>query len=68
MKIDNSDFNENHFANFSEAEFIKHELASVPDKYGSENNKIDFLKNAYAVIKWKQPQAQDDNDQDDNDQ
>ena len=51
MKIDNSYFNEKHFAKFSEEDFIKHELNSVPDHYGSKENKIAFLKQAFAKIK-----------------
>jgi len=51
MKIDNSYFNEKHFAKFSEDDFIKHELGSVPDNYGSKEQKIEFLKLAYAKIK-----------------
>jgi hypothetical protein len=51
MKIDNTDFNEKHFAKFSEEDFIKHELASVPDSYGTKEKKIAFLKMAYEKIK-----------------
>ena len=51
VKIDKSCFNADHFASFSEEDFIKHELNSVPDSYGSKENKIAFLKQAYALIK-----------------
>lgn len=58
IKIDKSSFNATHFENFSEEDFIKHEIASVPDSYGSKENKIAFLKQAYAKIK---PNATPDN-------
>ena len=50
MKIDNFDFNEKHYAGWKEADFIKDQLASVPDSYGSEENKIAFLKEAFIKI------------------
>ena len=51
IKVDNTSFNATHFENFSEADFIKHELNSVPDSYGSKESKIAFLKQAFAKIK-----------------
>lgn len=51
VKVDNTSFNATHFENFSEADFIKHELNSVPDSYGSKEKKVEFLKQAYAKIK-----------------
>ena len=51
VKIDKTYFNATHFANFSEEDFVKHEIGSVPDSYGSKENKIAFLKQAYAKIK-----------------
>lgn len=50
VKVDNTSFNATHFENFSEDDFVKHELPSVPDSYGSKENKIAFLKQAYAKI------------------
>lgn len=54
VKVDKSSFNAAHFENFTEAEFIKHELPSVPDSYGSNENKIAFLKQVYEKISPKQ--------------
>lgn len=51
IKIDRSSFNASHFAGWTESEFIRHELASVPDSYGSKSNKKEFLKTAFAAIK-----------------
>lgn len=51
VKIDNTSFNATHFADFTEKDFIDHEMASVPDSYGSDENKTAFLKEAYALIK-----------------
>lgn len=53
IKVDNTSFNATHFENFSETDFIKHELNSVPDSYGSKENKIAFLKEAFAKISPK---------------
>lgn len=50
VKVDNHAFNADHFADWSEADFIKHEFDSVPDSYGSKENKVAFLKNAHAAI------------------
>ena len=50
MKIDNFDFNEKHYAGWKEDDFVKDQLASVPDSYGSEENKIAFLKEAFIKI------------------
>ena len=50
VKIDNTSFNATHFAGWKEEDFIKHELPSVPDKYGSNEKKVEFLKSAYAQI------------------
>lgn len=50
MKIDNVDFNEKHYAGWKEEDFVKDQLASVPDSYGSESNKVTFLKKAFAKI------------------
>lgn len=50
VKIDNSSFNATHFAGWKEADFIKHELKSVPDNYGSDDNKVAFLKSAFEKI------------------
>lgn len=50
IKIDNSSYNATHFAAWSESDFIKHELASVPDSYGTEAKKKEFLKEAFAAI------------------
>lgn len=55
VKIDKTSFNATHFASFTEAEFIKHELASVPDSYGNEAKKKEFLKEAYAQIQKTKP-------------
>jgi len=57
VKIDKSAFNATHFQNFTEDQFIKHELASVPDSYGSEKNKIAFLKQAFEKIKPQEKPA-----------
>ena len=51
MKIDNMDFNEQHFAAMTEDDFIKDQLASVQDFYGDDEGKKAFLKEAYAKIK-----------------
>ena len=50
IKVDNHDFNATHFAEMSEAEFIKDQLASVQDHYGTDEKKTAFLKSAYAKI------------------
>lgn len=50
IKIDKSSFNATHFAGESEDNFILHEFASVPDSYGSDEKKIEFLKEAYSLI------------------
>ena len=50
IKIDNVDFNATHFAGMSEAEFIKNQLASVQDSYGTDEQKTAFLRSAYAQI------------------
>lgn len=55
IKIDNSSYNATHFSGWSEADFIKHELSSVPDSYGTKEKKIDFLKEAFAAIQKAVP-------------
>ena len=50
MKVDNHDFNHDHYKGWTEEDFIKDQFASVPDSYGSEANKIAFLKEAYKQI------------------
>lgn len=55
MKIDNTDFNEKYYASFSEEDFIKDLLPSVPSVYGDEKNKVAFLKSAYALIQKANP-------------
>lgn len=50
VKIDKSSFNATHFDGWSEADFIKHELPSVPDFYGNEAKKKEFLKEAFAAV------------------
>lgn len=50
MKIDNMSFNAAHYQGVSETDFIKEQLASVPDKVGAEAQKKEFLKAAYLKI------------------
>lgn len=50
VKVDNTSFNADHFADFTEKEFINHELASVPDSVGDEVKKIAWLKEAYKRV------------------
>jgi len=50
MKIDNHDFNEEHYKGWSEADFIKDQFSSVPDSYGTDENKTAFLKEAFKQI------------------
>lgn len=50
VKIDNSSFNATHFAGVKKEDFIKHELASVPDSYGTKEKKIEFLESVHAAI------------------
>lgn len=50
VKVDNMSFNAKHYQNSTEDQFIKDQINSVPDSYGSKENKIAFLKEAYAKI------------------
>ena len=50
MKLDNHYFNEKHYAGWSEEDFIKDQLPSIQDTYGSEENKIAFLKEVHKKI------------------
>ena len=50
MKVDNHDFNQDHYKGWTEENFIKDQLASIPDSYGGEENKINFLKEAFKQI------------------
>jgi len=50
MKIDNHYFNETHYKGWKEEDFIKDQLQSVQDSYGSKENKIAFLKEAFKKI------------------
>lgn len=63
VKVDNFAFNTKHYAGWSEADFIKDQLASVPDKYGTEEQKKSFLKTAFSKIQPKseeKPEAKKD--------
>ena len=57
IKIDNVEFNAAHYAGISEAAFIKDQLASVQDSYGTDEQKIAFLKIAHAKIQSVAPVA-----------
>ena len=57
IKIDNVEFNAAHYAGISEADFIKDQLPSVQDSYGSNEQKIAFLKVAHAKIQGVAPQV-----------
>jgi 2,4-dienoyl-CoA reductase-like NADH-dependent reductase (Old Yellow Enzyme family) len=50
MKIDNVDFNQEHYAGWTESDFIADQINSIPDSYGSEENKISFLKEVFKQI------------------
>ena len=55
IKIDNHSFDADHYSKYSEADFIKELIVTVPDKYGTKENKTDFLKICYKAIKATQP-------------
>ena len=57
IKVDNVEFNAAHYAGISEADFIKDQLKSVQDSYGSDEQKIAFLKIAHAKIQGAAPVA-----------
>ena len=48
ITVDGSTFNAEHFEGWSEADFIKDQLPSVPVNYG--DGKIDFLKKVFELI------------------
>ncbi len=50
IKVDSVSFNAAHYKGWKEADFIKDQLASVPDRYGNEAAKTEFLKKVYAII------------------
>lgn len=50
IKVDNMSFNAKHYENSTEAQFIQDQINSVPDSYGSKENKIAFLKEAFSKI------------------
>ena len=50
MKVDNHDFNHDHYKGWTEENFIKDQFASIPDSYGSDENKVAFLKEAHKQI------------------
>lgn len=50
VQVDTIGFNTDHYKGWKEADFIKDQLASVPDRYGSKEQKTEFLKKVYAVI------------------
>lgn len=50
IKIDKSSFNHAHYQGWKEEDFIKDQLASVPDSYGNDAAKKEFLKLAFAKI------------------
>lgn len=50
IKIDKTSFNHAHYQGWTEAAFIKDQIASVPDSYGNEEAKKEFLKAAFAKI------------------
>jgi hypothetical protein len=55
IKIDNHWFNVTHYSKYSEENFVKDVLPSVPDKYGSLEKKTDFLKICYKAIQATKP-------------
>ena len=57
IRIDNVEFNATHYAGISEAAFIKEQLPSVQDSYGSVEQKTAFLKIAHAKIQSVAPVA-----------
>lgn len=58
VRVDHASFNADHYAGVSEADFIKAELPSVPDRVGEEAKKIAWLKEAYKKVTGK-PAAED---------
>lgn len=50
MQVDTIGFNAKHYKGWKEADFIKDQLASVPDSYGNEYSKKEYLKKVYALI------------------
>lgn len=50
-------FNADHYAGVSEADFIKAELAGLPDSIGDEAKKVTFLKEAYGKMNAKSEKA-----------
>ncbi len=50
VQVDNHSFNADHYEGVSLVEFIKAELAGVPDSYGAEEQKKEFLKQAWAKL------------------
>ena len=51
VKVDNTSFNASYYENSTEEQFIKDQLSSVPASYGSKENKVAFLKSAFAKIR-----------------
>ena len=50
IQVDNTGFNADHYKGWKESDFIKDQLASVPDSYGSKEAKTDFLKKVYSLL------------------
>lgn len=50
VQVDFSGFNAEHYKGWSEADFVKDQLASVPDSYGDDKGKTAFLKSVYQKI------------------
>ena len=50
IQVDNTGFNATHYKGWKEIDFIKDQLASVPDNYGSKEQKTEYLKKVYLLI------------------
>lgn len=50
VQVDNHSFNADYYEGWKEADFIKDQFAAVPDSYGSDEQKKEFLKQAFAKI------------------
>ena len=57
IQVDNHSFNADHYEGVSLSEFTKAEMAGVPDSYGSDDQKKEFLKQAWGKMN---PDAKED--------
>lgn len=53
VKHDKASFNADHYAGKSESEFIKDQLPGVPDRVGTDEQKKEWLKDAWKKVSGK---------------